>query len=242
MPPGDLLALHRGQDGQVVAAAMSILSAIMVWTLVLAAGSGSRYGGPKQFERLGGRRIIDRSVAAAGAVSDGVVLVVPLSAPGLIPDEAGASPRVDVRVQGGASRSDSVRAGLAVVPADADVVVVHDAARPLASRAIFERVINAVNDGADAAVPAVPVVDTVKRVQGRDVVETLDRSELVAVQTPQAFAADVLRRAHADGGDATDDAGLVESMGGSVVVVEGGPENLKITCPQDLLIAETFLS
>jgi 2-C-methyl-D-erythritol 4-phosphate cytidylyltransferase len=134
-------------------------------------------------------------------------------------------------VAGGASRSASVRAGLAAVPADAEVVVVHDAARPAARPALFESVVAAVLAGADAAIPGVPLVDTVKRVAGGVVVETLDRTALVAVQTPQAFRAAVLREAE---GEATDDAALVEAAGGRVVVVPGDPANLKVTEPADL--------
>jgi 2-C-methyl-D-erythritol 4-phosphate cytidylyltransferase len=130
------------------------------------------------------------------------------------------------------------------VPDDASVIVVHDAARPLADATLFERVIAAVREGADGAVPGVPVADTVKRVDpsGGHVVETLDRAALRAVQTPQAFTADVLRRAHADGGDATDDAALVEAIGGKVVIVEGDAANLKVTGPDDLVRAEALLT
>ena len=213
----------------------------MIWTLVLAAGAGTRYGARKQFEELGGRRIIDRSVDVALEASDGVVLVVPDGG-----DEndvgAGGYPTVDVCVTGGATRSASVRSGLSAVPDDAEIVVVHDAARPLAGRPLFDRVIGAVRDGADVAVPGVPVVATVKRVADGRVVETLDRSELVAVQTPQAFSAEVLRNAHAAGGDATDDAGLVEALGYTrVEVVEGEPGNIKVTVPSDLRQAELWL-
>jgi 2-C-methyl-D-erythritol 4-phosphate cytidylyltransferase len=198
---------------------------VSVWAIVVAAGSGSRFGGPKQYEPLDGRRVLDWSLDACRAACDGVVLVVP-------PDRVGDEEKADVVVAGGATRSASVRAGLAALPADADVVVVHDAARPTAAPRLFDAVIAAVWAGADGAVPAVPVADTVKRVDGERVVETLDRSVLVAVQTPQAFKVDVLRRAHV--GDATDDAALVEAAGGTVVVVPGDPLNRKITVPSDL--------
>ena len=200
-----------------------------VWAVVVAAGSGNRFGAPKQFEPLLGRRVLDWSLETARQSCDGVVVVLP-------PDrlEGGA-------VAGGSTRSASVRAGLAAVPEEATVVVVHDAARPLATSALFARVIGAVADGADAAVPAVPVTDTVKRVADGRVVETLARGELVAVQTPQAFAAAQLRRVHAASGEATDDAALVEAAGGSVVVVEGERANLKITDPHDLIVAEALL-
>lgn len=211
-----------------------------VWAIVVAGGSGSRFGDsfPKQFQDLGGVRVIDWALAAAGAACDGVVAVLPAAyLHATLPGGVAAVP-------GGASRSESVRAGLTAVPGDAAVVVVHDAARPLADTALFERVIAAVQRGADGAVPGVPVPDTIKRVDpsGSRVVETLERAALRAVQTPQAFAADVLRRAHAAGGEATDDAALVEAAGGTVVVVEGDPNNLKVTGPDDLARAEVLLA
>lgn len=145
-------------------------------------------------------------------------------------------------VAGGATRSDSVRAGLAAIPDDVEVVCVHDAARPLASAELFDRVIAAVVAGADAAFPGIAVTDTIKVIDPTtaagatlgDVIATPDRSTLISVQTPQAFRASVLRAAHAAGGDATDDAALVEAAGGRVVAVEGDPMARKITTPDDL--------
>jgi 2-C-methyl-D-erythritol 4-phosphate cytidylyltransferase len=177
---------------------------------------------------LEGRRVVDWALVASRTVADGVVLVVP---PDHVEDEASVA---DAVVAGGATRSASVRAGLAAVPPDADVVIVHDAARPFAAPALFEAVIAAVRDGADGAVPGVPLADTVKRVVGSQVIATLDRDELVAVQTPQAFTAGALRRAHAGAVEATDDAALVEAAGGRVVVVPGDPANTKITLRADL--------
>lgn len=206
-----------------------------VWAIVVAAGSGDRFGGPKQYQLLANRRVLDRAVDAVRAVSEGVVLVVAPDRP------LDAEPQVDVVVHGGATRSESVRAGLAAVPDDADVVLVHDAARPLATPALATAVLAAVTTGADAAVPALPVADTVKRVAGDTVLETFDRTTLVAVQTPQGFRADVLRKAHAESLDGTDDAALVEAAGGRVVVVPGEPHNLKLTRPDDLRIAEALL-
>ncbi len=154
----------------------------------------------------------------------------------------------DVVVEGGATRAESVRLGLAAVPESAEVILVHDAARPLASDALFAAVIAAVtsDDGGGAAVggaiPGLPVSDTIKEVDGtHTVTRTLDRSSLVAVQTPQAFGAELLRRAHAAGGEATDDAALVEALGVAVRVVPGDPLNLKITTPADLDLAERLL-
>jgi 2-C-methyl-D-erythritol 4-phosphate cytidylyltransferase len=129
-----------------------------------------------------------------------------------------------------------------MVPDDVEVIVVHDAARPAAGIDLFEAVIDAVASGADAAFPGIPVTDTIKRVDGDVVVETLDRSSLVAVQTPQAFRAAALRAAHADGIDATDDAALVERNGGRVVVVPGHAANRKLTDRADLVVLEAALS
>lgn len=208
-----------------------------VGAVVVAAGRGDRFGAAKQFLTLDGTRLVDRAVAACAAVADAVVVVLP----------AGATwdgPPVAAPVVGGATRSASVRAGLdALVALDpaTEIVIVHDAARPLADRALFDAVVAAVRDGADAAVPALPVADTVKRVEGHRVVATLDRTGLVAVQTPQAFRTAALRAAHAADGEATDDAALVEAHGGAVVWVPGSPRNFKITDPADLDRAAALL-
>jgi 2-C-methyl-D-erythritol 4-phosphate cytidylyltransferase len=211
-----------------------------VWAIVVAAGSGSRFGDgvPKQFLELGGRRLMDWALASAGAACDGVVVVLPAA------QLDATVPRGIVAVAGGVTRSASVRAGLAAVPDDATVIVVHDAARPLAEVALFGRVVAAVRAGADGAVPGISVADTIKRVDpsGGEVLETLDRPALRAIQTPQAFAAAVLRQAHAGGDDATDDAALVEAFGGRVVVVDGDAANLKVTGPDDLRRAEALLT
>ena len=204
------------------------------WAIVVAAGGGTRFGAAKQFALLAGETVLDRSVGVALSACDGVVVALPADAAWNAPDGV-------LRTAGGATRSDSVRAGLGLVPADAEVVVVHDAARPLASARVFERVVRAVADGADGAVPGLPVADTVKRVAGDRVVETVSREDLVGVQTPQAFRADVLRAAHHLGGVDTDDAALVESAGGTVVIVEGERRNLKLTLPEDLAVAEAML-
>lgn len=208
----------------------------MIWAIVVAAGSGQRFGGPKQFEVLAGHSMLERAMAVAAEVADFVVAVLPAGAANGV-----AAPPNYRFTEGGASRSASVRAGLSVVPSDAELVVVHDAARPLATAALFQAVVDAVRKGADAAIPGLSMADTVKTVEtdGRDVVvrATLDRSTLVSVQTPQAFRADALRAAHATGADATDDAALVEAQGGRVVVVAGESTNLKVTVPADLDVA-----
>jgi 2-C-methyl-D-erythritol 4-phosphate cytidylyltransferase len=207
---------------------------IGVWAVVVAAGSSSRFGRLKQFESLGGRQVLDWSIEAARSVAGGVVLVVA--------DPAQVEPsRADAVVCGGSTRAASVRAGLEAVPDDAEVVVVHDGARPLAGAELFHAVVAALGPGVDAVVPGLPVAETVKQVAGDRVVSTLDRSQLVAVQTPQAFRPGRLRAAHRTGGEATDDAALVEATGGTVVVVPGDPHNLKLTQPSDLVVAEALL-
>jgi 2-C-methyl-D-erythritol 4-phosphate cytidylyltransferase len=214
-----------------------------VWVVVVAAGSGRRFGGAKQYQPLAGRRVLDWSLAAARSVvgggdaasgggrDGGVVLVV---APGREGDD---EPAADAVVAGATTRSGSVRAGLARVPDDAEVIVVHDGARPLADADLFAAVVRAVHEGADAALPGVPVADTLRSRDGG----VVDREGVVAVQTPQAFRAAALRAAHATATEATDDASLVEAAGGKVVVVDGSPSNVKITRPADLVVAEALL-
>ena len=216
---------------------------------MVAGGTGTRFGGLKQFLPLAGVPVVSWSVRAASAAADGVVLVVPdgtgtgvvgIPSPGTTGDAAlGAS----IVVLGGATRTASVRAGLAVVPDDAHVIVVHDAARPLAAPTLFRAVVDAVRTGRfDGAVPVVPVSDTLKRVEGDQVVATVDRDGLVVVQTPQAFDAAALRSAHAGHDDATDDARLLEIAGRTVGTVPGDPRNLKLTRPEDLAVAEALLA
>ncbi len=216
--------------------------------MLVAAGSGTRLaaGRPKAFVPVGGTALLvhaARGLAASGAVVL-VVAVVPAGledeARGLLADVPDLPPlRV---VPGGPSRQASVAAGLAAVPGDLDVVLVHDAARALAPPALVQRVVRAVRDqGAAVVVPAVPVHDTLRDVDGG----VVDRARLRAVQTPQGFAAGVLRRAHAApaaGEGATDDAGLAEALGEHVHVVVGDPEAFKVTSPLDLLLAEAVLA
>lgn len=206
-----------------------------VWTILVGGGSGARYGAKKQYEFLGGERVIDRSRRTAESVSEGVVVVVPAE-----------DAELEDGVAGGATRTESVRAGLARVPESATIVLVHDVARPLASAELFQRVIDAVA-GVDgeiderAVIPAVAVTDTIKIVDHGLVVSSPDRAQLVAAQTPQGFHAGLLRRAYAAGADATDDAALVALAGGAVAVVEGEAANIKITDPVDLEVAEVLL-
>ncbi len=208
------------------------------WAVIVAAGTGTRFGSPKQFADLGGRPLVAWSLAVARRVCAGVVLVLPAA-----DVQAGGAWEADADavVAGGDTRSASVRAGLAAVPLSAAVIAVHDAARPLTRPALWRAVLDAVEAGADAAVPAVGLSDTVKEVGEDGRLVTLDRSRLVAVQTPQGFRAEALRRAHLDGQDATDDAALVEALGGRVVLVEGSPDNLKVTSPTDLAVAAALM-
>jgi 2-C-methyl-D-erythritol 4-phosphate cytidylyltransferase len=216
-----------------------VADAERVWTIVVGGGSGRRFGSPKQYELLGDRRVIDHARGIAEAMSDGTVVVVPAS-----------DAERERGVPGGDSRSASVRAGLGAVPPEATIILVHDAARPFAGAEVYRRVIDAVHAGADGAIPGLPVADTIKIVEpvdgvgatARTVVDTPDRSSLVAVQTPQGFRAGVLRAAHRTGGDTTDDAALVERAGGRVVVVEGDHDNRKITRPEDLAWARELLA
>lgn len=222
---------------------------------MVAGGTGRRFGGRKQFLPLAGCPVASWSVRAARSVADGVVLVVPapgasgadeedVGSPAPVPGSNGEDALgANCVVSGGATRAESVRAGLAAVPSDADVIVVHDAARPLASPELFAAVVEAVRAGdVDGAIPVVPVVDTLKRIVGGRVVGSVDRDGLLAVQTPQAFAAGALRAAHADMGEATDDAGMLEAAGLTVTAVEGDPRNFKLTRPEDLVLAEALLT
>jgi 2-C-methyl-D-erythritol 4-phosphate cytidylyltransferase len=208
-----------------------------VWAIVVAAGEGRRFGGQKQFTPVGGRLIVEWAVDAARAAADGVVLVVPPSRIADASSHAGCA----IVVAGGPTRAGSVRAGLGRVPPTAEIVIVHDAARPLASADLFAAVVAAVHGGADAAIPCLPVADTLKLVRGDRVVATVDRTGLNAVQTPQAFRLEVLRRAHEGCPEATDDAALVEAIGGVVVAVPGEARNRKITDPSDLALVGTWL-
>lgn len=221
--------------------------AVAVWAVVVAAGSGERLGAeqPKAFVRFGDDPLIAASVAALDdhPAITGIVLVVPEGweeRATFMADDIGAG-KASIAVAGGATRSDSVAAGVAEVPDDAGVILVHDAARPILPADLIDRVLAGFADGADGVIPVLEIADTVKRVDraGR-VVETLDRAELRAVQTPQAFLADVLRRAVAadDRATGTDCASLVERAGGVVATVAGDPRTLKITTRDDLERAE----
>jgi 2-C-methyl-D-erythritol 4-phosphate cytidylyltransferase len=222
---------------------------VSVWAVLAAAGRGERLGSdrPKAFARLGGRPLLAESLERleeSGWI-DAIVIAAPpdWEEPSILVAEEIAATKVNAAVTGGESRSESVRLALEEVPADAAVVLVHDAARPLLSEAVIERVLAPLSEGWDGVVPAVPLADTVKRVEGDRVVETLPRDDLVAVQTPQAFLADTLRRAvSGDVSAATDCASLVEAAGGRIKVVEGDPRLVKVTDADDLALVESWLA
>jgi 2-C-methyl-D-erythritol 4-phosphate cytidylyltransferase len=221
---------------------------VSVWAVLAAAGRGERLGSdrPKAFARLGGRPLLAESLErleGSGWI-DAIVIAAPpeWEEPSILVAEEIAATKVSSAVTGGGSRSESVRLALEEVPEEAAVVLVHDAARPLLPEEVIERVLAPLSEGWDGVVPAVPLADTVKRVEGDRVVETLPRDDLVAVQTPQAFLADTLRRAvSGDVSTATDCASLVEAQGGRVKVVEGDPRLLKVTDPDDLTLVESWL-
>ncbi|MGZ4318281.1 MAG: 2-C-methyl-D-erythritol 4-phosphate cytidylyltransferase [Gaiellaceae bacterium] len=219
-----------------------------VWAVLAAAGRGERLGSdrPKAFARLGGRPLLAESLERLEGSDwiDAIVIAAPpqWEEPSILVAEEIAATKVSSAVTGGETRSESVRLALADVPPDAVAVLVHDAARPLLADAVIERVLAPLGEGWDGAVPVLPLSDTIKRVEGGQVVETLPRGELVAAQTPQAFAADVLRQALAgDVSGATDCASLVEARGGRVKVVEGDPRLLKIPDGADLALVESWL-
>jgi len=216
-----------------------------VCVIIPAAGSGTRLGEPvpKAFVDLCGRSIIERCVDnVPESLGASIVVVVPAD---MVGRTRSLLPEVTV-VAGGAHRSDSVRAGIAAAGA-AEVILVHDAARPLTPAAVFTRVVDAVLAGHPAVVPGIPVVDTLKQVTPADgglerVSRTVDRDQLRAVQTPQGFSRDALLRAHADdSGLATDDAGLAERCGIDVHIVPGDPLAMKITTPWDLRIVRSIV-
>lgn len=205
-----------------------------VWTIVVAGGSGLRFGSRKQFADLAGRSVVQRSVDTAASVSAGVVVVLPADS---VESTVVESTSELLLVPGGNTRAESVRLGLNALPDNAELVLVHDAARPLASRELFTRVIDAVSSGARGVVPAVPVADTIRKASGG----VVDRSQLLAVQTPQGFDLATLRTAHASNNDATDDATLVEALGHDIVIIEGEAQNNKLTEPSDLLAAASII-
>ncbi|NNN11523.1 MAG: 2-C-methyl-D-erythritol 4-phosphate cytidylyltransferase [Acidimicrobiaceae bacterium] len=195
--------------------------------IVVSAGIGIRFGGLKQLAVIGDRRVVDVSISIARKCVDYVVCVK-------VPDVDFGELEADLVVEGGATRTESVRAGLAKLPNDIKWVLVHDAARPLASAGLYERVLGRLEDGAPAVVPVLGIADTVKEVVGNKVVSTLDRSRLFRVQTPQGFQRSILELAYQSHTDATDDSQMVEQIGVAVEAILGDESNFKITTSADL--------
>ena len=220
--------------------------------ILTAAGSGQRLGAavPKALVEVGGRSLV--AWAAKNLVESGVVDHIIVTCPPGYELEIGnqlaelfhGKPGVTFEtVIGGETRQASVAAGLAIVPDKTEIILVHDAARPFASLGLVQNVVQAVEQGHPAVIPALPVTDTIKRIDHQAVVETVPRELLVAVQTPQGFRRELLERAHREAPHslATDDAGLVEALGEPVVVIPGEPAAMKITTPADLAYAEIAL-
>ncbi len=210
-----------------------------VWGVVLAGGGGTRFGGLKQFAVLGGQTLLERVVDIAAERCDGVVVVLP----------AGHNwPGKGVRATGGATRAESVRAGLSALPEDAEIVCITDAAHPLATPGLYERVIAAVRGGADAALPGLPLTDAVKKLEAAEqpgilglAGATTPAGGSVSAQMPMAFDLATLRRAHEQIADAVEDSAMVAAAGGRVVVVPGEPTNVHVTTPDELRVAQALL-
>ena len=217
-----------------------------VWAVIAAAGSGERLGldRPKAFANLRGRPLLAESLERLEA-SDWIDSIVVAAPPDweepviLLAEELGCG-KVAEAVTGGETRAASVAAAVAVVPDDAAAILVHDAARPVLPEEVIERVLTALNEGWDGAIPVLPIADTIKRVEADRVVETVAREGLAVAQTPQAFVAPVLRGALSDD-EATDCSALVEARGGRVKVVPGDPLLIKVSEPGDLEAVERLL-
>jgi 2-C-methyl-D-erythritol 4-phosphate cytidylyltransferase len=220
-----------------------------VWALLVAAGTGERLGEerPKAFVKLGELPLLAESLRRLDDSDwvDAIVVAVPADweEPAILLAEELSASKVVAAVRGGATRAESVRAALAEVPEDALVVLVHDAARPLLTEDVLERVLAPLSEGWDGVVPGLPLTDTVKEVDGDLVVGTVPREKLVAVQTPQAFLASKLREAYAgDLEGATDCSSLVEARGGRIKVVKGDRRLLKATTREDLELIESWIA
>jgi 2-C-methyl-D-erythritol 4-phosphate cytidylyltransferase len=221
-----------------------------VWAVLVAAGKGERLaaGRPKAFAALAGRPLLAESLERLDECDlvDAIVVVAPVGweEPSIMVAEELGAGKVASCVAGGATRAESVRLGVAEVPEDAGVILVHDAARPLVTTEVVARLLEPLDAGWDGAVPGLRIADTVKRV-GDDgtIAETVERTTLATVQTPQAFAAGAFRRALASSAsDLSDCSGYVETAGGRVRVVEGDPGLLKVTTSRDLAVIERLLA
>jgi 2-C-methyl-D-erythritol 4-phosphate cytidylyltransferase len=222
---------------------------LSVWALLVAAGVGERLGEerPKAFVKLGDLPLLAEPLRRLEESDwvDAIVVAVPegWEEPAILLAEELSAGKVVAAVRGGTTRAESVRAALAEVPEDALVVLVHDAARPLVTEVLIERVLAPLSEGWDGVVPGLPIVDTVKELEGDRIVATVPRDRLVAVQTPQAFLAPNLREAYAgDLEGATDCSSLVEARGGRVKVVQGDRRLLKATTREDLELIESWIA
>ncbi|MCX7973046.1 MAG: 2-C-methyl-D-erythritol 4-phosphate cytidylyltransferase [Candidatus Aminicenantes bacterium] len=217
----------------------------MVAVIIAAAGEGRRFGQPKQFALLAGRPVVHWAIEAFALhpLVNEIIVV--------FPDETQAEtiklkwPKVKAVVKGGKERQDSVARGLAAVSPEGEIILIHDGVRPLVKADLITRIIEAtLKEG--AAVPAIPIEDTVKQIEGDRIVQTIDREKLLRVQTPQGFKRELLEaaflQAQKDNFCGSDEASLVERIGGQIKIVIGDKFNLKITCPEDLKIAEVWLN
>ena len=208
-----------------------------IWTVLVAAGEGLRFGSKKQLAELAGMPVLLHSTLNASSVSDGIVIVTSADDIDFVENSLKSFNLLHEVVEGGTTRSESVRYGLEKVPHDSEIVIVHDGVRPLASQELFKLVVEKVKNGSEAVVPVVPIADSLRSIDGKQI----DRDEVLIVQTPQAFNASLLRKAYSSYKEATDDSSLVELAGGIIDFVDGDVSNLKITVKSDLLIAEQFL-
>jgi 2-C-methyl-D-erythritol 4-phosphate cytidylyltransferase len=219
-----------------------------VWAVIVAAGRGERLGldRPKAFANLRDRPLLAESLERLEA-SDWIDAIVVAAPPGweepviLLAEELGCGKVVE-SVTGGETRAASVRAAIAKVSDEAAVILVHDAARPVVPEEVIERLLTALNEGWDGAIPVVPLADTVKRIEREQVVETVDREGIALAQTPQAFIATAVRDAASADSEATDCSALVEVRGGRVKAVPGDARLAKVTEPGDLELVERLLA
>lgn len=207
-----------------------------VWTIVVAAGESKRFGEDKQKLKIGKQTVLESSVSSATSVGS-VVIVTQVGLVKEIEQFFSTNQNVQSVVPGGKTRTGSVLSGLSQVPKEAEIILVHDGARPLATQNLFKSVVEEIENGSKAVVPVVEVNDSLRNIAGY----ALNRSEVVAVQTPQGFEASVLRSAYLDEEEFTDDASKVENQGVRVEVIKGEPNNLKITHPIDLLAVRQII-
>jgi 2-C-methyl-D-erythritol 4-phosphate cytidylyltransferase len=207
--------------------------ASVTWGIVLAGGEGRRFGRPKQFQRVAGRRLVDYSVDMIRQVCNGLTLV--------LPDVAWEGPAVDAIAVRGTSRAASVRNGLAAVPQEADEIVIHDAAHPLATADLLRSVLARLREGFDAVAPIKPLTDPLKRVSGGEIVATVPREDVWITQSPAAFRAAAIRAAYDDGGESPEDLILIERRGGRIGTVPGDPWNVHVTTEQDLQVVRLLV-